>query len=160
MIHNTNVFFVCKNWTSAAIEEYYSNVYISGKQITHRERILASVSSDDQTTRLIGNAEHVKTFGILRKYSYEGQRFLQLNNKELDVLPARMPYLRKIDLEQSARAKVGYYLKELVKLHKNLKYVQEVWIPLDCAYDTMSEEDCDDYFQLCYTLRDSLTGIT
>lgn len=123
---------VCKNWTSAAVEEYYKYLYINGKQITRIKVILASASSDDQITKVIGKGEYVKTLGFIHDHYVARpphQNQVIFNNKELDILLSQMPYLTKIDLEQSS--KVELYLKELVKFHQKLKYVQEIWIPMD-----------------------------
>jgi hypothetical protein len=144
--------YVSKAWSFAPNQEYFKDVCLNGKKIIRLQSILDSPKY--QIPQLIGHGEFVQCFRI----QDDNKQDQRLSKQQFKSLLLQLLYLKTINMGSSRRTM--FYLDHLFKIVKSktindedlLKRVQKILISYD--YKVTSKPH---YFQLCYSLRSSLT---
>lgn len=152
--------FVCKDWTSAAAEEFYKEVSLTGTKMVLLKPTLKLPK--DQVPKMIGFGDYIKSI----KIHDDKDTVKKLNYTQLTLLSSQFPQLKNVDLSNTN--KIMHYLKELSHIARSQQQsnkeatttISFQEIEVGClGVHSNNMKKADNYFKTCYTFRSSLTHL-
>jgi hypothetical protein len=146
--------YVCKSWSTTAIEEYMKHVCLSGDSIVYIERCLERYNWNTSLIKqFLTNGHLVRSLKI-----YNDDRHSQsLVLEHFLELVHHLPNLKKLDLEFSdSRAKYLEYMNKFLKRKTSNKKLLNSLEQISTSSIYFSLE-MRDYIQVCYALRNNIT---